>query len=116
MWKYKTSLLQVLQNQSCEKEDEELQVPPCVHSDVAESSKLGLQRLAAFPVDRDPVQGPRHSVIARGKDEDVEFVLSIPGLDTGGRDALDRGLAHINQEDIVLVVHFIIAALTGEAL
>src|SRR4029434_779424 len=43
MWKRKTSLLQVLQNQLCEKEDVELQVPTCVHSDVAESS-TGVQR------------------------------------------------------------------------
>jgi hypothetical protein len=38
MRKYKTGLLQVLENQRCEKEDVELQVPTCVHSDVAEST------------------------------------------------------------------------------
>ena len=38
MRKYKTGLLQVLENQWCEKEDVELQVPTCVHSDVAESN------------------------------------------------------------------------------
>jgi hypothetical protein len=40
MWKYKTGLLQVVENQSCEKEDVELQVPTCVHSDVAESTPV----------------------------------------------------------------------------
>ena len=62
------------------------------------------------------LQRSRHGVIARGKDEDVQVVLGITSLNAGGRDALNRRLAHVYQQDIVLVVHFIIPALTGEAL
>jgi len=40
--KYKFTSLQVLQNQGFDKEDEELQLPKCVHSDVAKSTLLGL--------------------------------------------------------------------------
>ncbi len=62
------------------------------------------------------LQRPRHGVIAGGKDQDSQCVLGIPGRDAGGRDTLDRGLAYLHQYDIVLVVHLIIAALTGAAL
>src|SRR5262249_3212432 len=78
--------------------------------------KLVLQRLPTFAADLDPVQRPSHGVIAGGKDDDVQFVLGITGLEASGRDALDRGLAYVHQYDIVLVEHLIIPALTWEAL
>src|SRR5262245_53022228 len=50
-------------------------------------SKFLLQRLPAGAADLDPRQCPGHGVIARGKDDDVQSVLGIPGFDARGGDA-----------------------------
>src|SRR5712692_9247340 len=51
-------------------------------------SKFLLQRLPACAADIYPGQRPGYGVIARGKDEDVQGVLGIPGCDACGGDAL----------------------------
>src|SRR5215212_7633825 len=58
--------------------------------------KLVFQSLPSLAADLYPVQRPRHGVIAGGKDENVQGVLGIPGLDAGGRDKFDWGLAYVH--------------------
>src|SRR5207244_7032726 len=48
--------------------------------------KLVLQRLPTCAADLDPGQRPGHGVISGGKDDDVQGVLGITGLDACGRD------------------------------
>ena len=62
-----------------------------------------------------PGQRPRYAVISRGKDDDVQFVLSVAGLDALGSDLLDRCLAHVDQQDVVTVVHFVVPGLAWDA-
>ncbi len=72
---------------------------------------LVLDRLSPFAANIDPRQRSRHGIKPRGIDDDVEFILLLTGLDAFGRDALDRGLAHVHQQDIVAIVRFVIVGL-----
>ena len=75
-----------------------------------------LERLPAHPADVDPVEGAGDRVEARRVDQDVELVLGSAGPDALGRNAFERRLVEIDQQDVGPVVGFIIAALQRHAL
>ena len=72
---------------------------------------LVLDRLATFAANIDPCQRSSHGIKPRGIDDDVECILLLSGLNPFGADALDRGLTHVNQQDIVAIVRFVIPGL-----
>ena len=78
--------------------------------------ELLLQGQAALALYAHPIQRTGDGVVARGVDDDVQVVMGFGGLDAVGRDALDGGVLHIDEQDIVLVVDLVVAALAGQAL
>ena len=59
--------------------------------------KFILQRLPTFASDFHAVQRPGDGVVSRGEDDDIQVVFGRAGLDALGGDALDGGLAHVDQ-------------------
>ena len=73
--------------------------------------------LAADALDVNQVEGAGYGVVAGGEDEDVQLVrVAALQLEAAGVQAGDGVFAHVHQQDVVPVIHLVVAGLAGQTL